>query len=222
MKRITPPVIAITLAAIALTFLASGCSTPKKVEAAKASIATGPVEPPPAYRVNFETTKGAFTVQVYRPWAPKGADRFYEMVQAKFYDGVRFHRVIRNFVAQFGINPDPKVNGMWRMLKIPDDKQTRKNTRGTVSFAMNGANTRSTQVFVNLADNAVLDTQGFVPIGEVVDGMEVVDKLCAIYGDVAPFGAGPNPTKIELVGNSYLDREFPRIDSIKTARVSLK
>ena len=222
MKRILSSAIPLTLAVIALLLLGGGCSTPKKVEAAKTAVTTGPVEPPPAYRVVFETTKGPFTLQVYRPWAPKGADRFYEMVQAKFYDGVRFHRVIRNFVAQFGINPDPKVNGMWRMLKIPDDKQLHKNTRGTVAFAMNGSNTRSTQVFVNLIDNAVLDTQGFVPFGEVVDGIENVDRICAIYGDVAPFGAGPNPTKIELVGNSYLDREYPRIDAIKTARISLK
>ena len=212
----------LTLSAIVLLLWASGCSTPKKVEAAKASLTTSSVEPPPAYRVIFQTTKGPFTIQVYRPWAPKGADRFYEMVQAKFYDGVRFHRVIRNFVAQFGINPDPKVNGMWRMLKITDDKQTHKNTRGSVAFAMNGENSRSTQVFVNLAGNAVLDTKGFVPFGEVVDGMETVERLCVIYGDVAPFGAGPNPTKIELVGNSYLDREYPRLDGIKTARVTLK
>lgn len=212
----------ITLSAIALLLLNCGCSTSKKVEAAKASIATAPVEPPPAYRVKFETTKGPFLLQVYRPWAPKGADRFYDMVQAKFYDGVRFHRVIRNFVAQFGINPDPKVNGMWRMLKIPDDMPTHKNTRGTVAFAMNGADTRSTQIFVNLADNAMLDTKGFVPFGEVVEGMENLDNLCFIYGDVAPFGAGPNPTKIEMAGNSYLDREYPRLDAIKTARVSLK
>ena len=108
------------------------------------------------------------------------------------------------------------------VLKISDDKQGHKNTRGTVAFAMNGTNTRSTQVFVNLAGNDVLDTKGFVPFGEVVDGMEIVDRLCMIYGDVAPFGAGPNPTKIEVVGNSYLDREFPRLDSIKSARVSLK
>ena len=212
----------ISLFAIALLLLSGSCSTPKKVEAAKPSRATGPVEPPPAYRVIFETTTGPFTIQVYRPWAPKGADRFYEMVQAKFYDGVRFHRVMRKFVAQFGIHPDPKVNGMWRMLKIGDDRRVRKNTRGSVAFAMNGPNTRSTQVFVNLADNAVLDTKGFVPFGEVVDGMENVDRLCKIYGDVAPLGAGPNPAKIELVGNSYLDREYPRLDGIKTARVSLK
>jgi peptidyl-prolyl cis-trans isomerase A (cyclophilin A) len=215
MKRITASV-------IALMSLASGCSAPKKAEAAKSSTAPAAVEPPPAYRVIFATTKGEFTIQVYRPWAPKGADRFYEMVHAKFYDGVRFHRVIRKSVAQFGINPDPKVNGMWRMLKIPDDEQVHKNTRGTVAFAMNGANTRSTQVFINLSDNTRLDAQGFVPFGEVVDGIENVDKLTAIYGDMAPLGAGPNPTKIELVGNSYLDREFPRLDGINTARVSLK
>ena len=214
--------IRLALSAIALLLLIGGCSTSKKVEAAKASLTIGPVEPPPAYRVLFETTKGPFTIQVYRPWAPKGADRFYEIVQARFYDGVRFHRVMRNFVAQFGINPNPNVNAMWRMLKIPDDKPSHKNTRGTMAFAMGGANTRCTQVFVNLADNAVLDGKGFVPFGEVVDGMENVDRLCLIYGDVAPFGAGPNPTKIELVGNSYLDREYPRLDGIKTARVSLK
>ena len=205
-----------------MLLLSGGCSAPKRVEAAKSATATAPLEPPLAYRVIFTTTKGEFTLQVYRPWAMNGSDRFYELVSAKFYDKVRFHRVIRKFVAQFGINPDPKVNGMWRMLKIPDDPQTHKNTRGTMAFAMNGANTRSTQVFVNLTDNAKLDQQGFVPFGEIVDGMDVVDSLCMIYGDVAPFGAGPNPTKIELVGNQYLDREFPRLDGIKSARISMK
>jgi len=214
MKRITPVV-------IALLALTAGCSSPKKADAKPAKQEL-PAQPPPAYRVIFTTTKGEFTLQVFRPWAPHGADRFYELVTSKFYDNVRFHRVMRKFIAQFGINPDPKVNGMWRLLKIPDDQQTHKNTRGTMAFAMNGANTRSTQVFVNLIDNTILDQQGFVPFGEVIDGMDVVDKLSAVYGDVAPFGGGPNPTKIELVGNGYLDREYPRLDGIKTARVSLK
>ena len=203
-------------------FVFGGCASPKKVEAAKSTASAVPSEPPPAYRVNFATTKGAYTVQVYRPWGPNASDRLYQLVNSKFYDGVRFHRVIKKFVAQWGINPDPKTNSMWRMLKIPDDPQTHKNTRGTIAFAMNGPGTRSTQVFINLADNAMLDGQGFVPFGEVIDGMDVVDRISALYGDVAPFGAGPNPTKIELVGNQYLDREFPRLDGIKTARVSMK
>ena len=219
MKRIFSSASRVFLAAVAMMLVAAGCSTPKKPEMAKVS---APVEPPPAYRVIFQTTKGEFTIQVYRPWAPKGADRFFQLVQAKFYDGARFHRVMRKFVAQFGINPDPKVNGMWRMLKIPDDEPAHKNTRGTVAFAMNGANTRSTQVFINLKDNARLDAQGFAPFGEVVEGMETVGQLTAIYGDVAPLGAGPDASKIELVGNSYLDRDFPRLDGIKTARISLR
>ncbi len=212
----------LTLAAIALTLLSGGCSSPKKVEAAKSTASSVPTEPPPAYRVIFETTKGQFTVQVYRPWAPNGADRMYQLVNAKFYDNVRFHRVVKKDLAQFGINPDPKTNSMWRMLKIPDDPASHKNTRGTVAFAMNGPGTRSTQVFINLQDNPRLDAQGFAPFGEVVDGMENVDHLSAMYGEVAPFGAGPNPTKIELVGNQYLDHEFPRLDGIKTARITMK
>ena len=222
MNRISPSASQVLLVALAAILAAVSCSTTKKSEVAKASAAPASVEPPPAYRVIFQTTKGEFTVQVYRPWAPKGADRFFQLVHAKFYDGARFHRVMRKFVAQFGINPDPKVNGMWRMLKIPDDEPSHKNTRGTVAFAAGGANTRSTQVFINLTNNARLDAQGFAPFGEIVDGMENVDQLTAIYGDVAPLGAGPDSSKIEMQGNSYLDRDFPRLDGIKTARISLR
>lgn len=222
MIRISSSSSRVLLVAMAMILMSGGCSPAKKAELRKSAAGPVSVDPPPAYRVIFQTTKGEFTIQVYRPWAPKGADHFFELVQAKFYDGASFHRVMRKFVAQFGINPDPRINGMWRMLKIADDEPAHKNTRGTVAFAMNGANTRSTQVFINLANNPRLDAQGFVPFGEVVEGMETVDQLTAIYGDVAPLGAGPDAGKIERLGNSYLDREFPRLDGIKTARVSLK
>lgn len=199
-----------------LAVLVAGCSVPKPVARQEAPPAE---KPPETYRVKFETTRGNFVVEVRRAWAPRGADHFFELVRAKFYDGVRFHRVVRGFVAQFGINGDPKRQRLWSSLKIADDAATQKNRKGAISFAKLGADSRTTQVFINLADNASLDKAGFAPFGLVAEGMDVVERLYFSYGEVAPRGGGPDPTKFELEGNTYLERAFPRLDSILRAVV---
>jgi peptidyl-prolyl cis-trans isomerase A (cyclophilin A) len=172
---------------------------------------------PDVFRVRFETSKGTFVVEVHRAWAPQGADRFYNLVKNGYYDGVRFFRVLEGFVAQFGIHGDPRVNAAWRGKAIPDDPVVESNVRGTLSFAMAGPHTRTTQVFINLGDNARLDGMGFAPFGRVVEGMEVVDALYAGYGEGAPRGAGPNQARIQAEGNAYLDREFPQLDYVTIA-----
>jgi peptidyl-prolyl cis-trans isomerase A (cyclophilin A) len=183
--------------------------------------------PPPAkssmpdtYRVKLETSKGDIVVEVQKEWAPRAAERFYELVGAGYYNGTRFHRVVRTFVAQFGIAPDPKQGQLWRELKFSDEPVKLGNKRGTLSFAHSGPHTRAVQVFINLKDNsALLDKQSFPAFGKVVEGMEVADKLTFLYGDLAPKGAGPDGIKAELQGNAYLDREFPRLDHIRKASI---
>jgi peptidyl-prolyl cis-trans isomerase A (cyclophilin A) len=177
---------------------------------------------PATYRVLFSTSKGDFTVEVNRDWAPNGAARFYELVQSGFYDGVRFFRVLRApspFMAQFGISGDPAISEKWSDSDIPDDPVRESNTRGRITFATAGPNTRTTQMFINYADNSRLDTQGFSPIGEVISGMEVVDQLYADYGEGVPMGQGPDQERIEKEGNAYLEKEFPNLDYIQTARI---
>jgi peptidyl-prolyl cis-trans isomerase A (cyclophilin A) len=180
---------------------------------------TGKSQPPDVYRVSFDTTKGVFVVEVTRAWAPRGADRFYELVQKKFYDGARFYRVVPRFVVQFGLKGEPAVDRFWSGMTIPDDTVTQNNARGTFSFAMAGPATRTTQVFINLQDNVRLDGMGFAPFGKVVSGMEVVDQLCKVYGDAPPSGVGPEQARIRDEGNEYLERYFPRLDYIKSAKV---
>jgi peptidyl-prolyl cis-trans isomerase A (cyclophilin A) len=177
-------------------------------------------EPAPAvYAVKFDTSKGPFVVEVHRDWAPFGADRFYELVKSGFYDDARFFRVLKGFVVQWGINKDPEVSAKWRNLFIVDDPVKQSNARGTITFATGGPNTRTTQVFINLADNSRLDGSGFAPFGRVVDGMDVVDQLYGGYGEGQPQGAGPAQNLIEARGNSYLTEHYPNLDYIKTAKV---
>lgn len=178
-----------------------------------------PVQAPAVYKVRMETTKGPIVVEVHRDWAPRGADHFYNLVDEKFYNGVKFYRVVRRFVAQFGINPDLKKDQLWRSLELVDDPVKEKNKRGTLTFAKRGPNTRSTQLFFNLSDNLSLDAEGFAPIGKVVEGLDTMDQLAFVYGDMPPRGSGPDPKKIQTIGYSYLDKEFPRLDSIQTARI---
>jgi len=190
----------------------------KKAEAPK------PKAPPPAeYKVRFETTKGAFVIEVKREWAPRGADHFHDLVTEGFYNGVRFHRVIRGFVAQFGINGNPKTNALWSTTRIPDESpmppKRLRNRKGTITFAVLGPNSRATQVFVNLRDNLDLDKSGFVPFGRVVEGMDVVEKLYYSYGELMPRGSGPDPEKSQLLGEEYFARTFPRLDRIEKAVV---
>ena len=175
---------------------------------------------PEQFRVQFDTSQGPFTVEVVRQWAPRGADRFYELVENQFYDGARFFRVVPRFVVQFGINGEPRVQQFWRGMNILDDPVQQPNKRGYLSFASAGPNTRTTQVFINLVDNsAKLDPRGFAPFGHVVEGMETVDNFYKLYGDMPPGGEGPDQGRIESEGNEYLLRNFSNLDYIKTARV---
>lgn len=177
------------------------------------------VQAPPTFSVTFTTSKGSFVVQVQREWAPSGADRFYNLVSAGFYDGVRFFRTVKGFMVQFGINGDPAVSKAWKIANIPDDAVKESNKRGFVTFATAGPNTRTTQLFINLVDNIRLDPLGFAPFGRVTSGMEVIDALYGGYGEGPPGGQGPDQDRIEAEGNKYLEKEYPLLDSVKTARI---
>jgi peptidyl-prolyl cis-trans isomerase A (cyclophilin A) len=174
---------------------------------------------PPVYKAKFETSAGTFVVEVHRDWAPKGADRFYNLVKNGFYDNCRFFRVLSGFMAQFGINGDPAVMAAWRNATITDDPVTQSNKPGYITFATGGPNTRTTQVFINYGDNASLDKQGFSPFGKVVTGMDVVQKLYAAYGEGAPSGKGPSQGLIQQQGNVYLEKDFPKLDFVKKATI---
>ncbi|MGH6671880.1 MAG: peptidylprolyl isomerase [Xanthobacteraceae bacterium] len=175
---------------------------------------------PAVYKAQFDTSKGTFVLEIHRDWAPNGADRFYNLVKNGFYDNDRFFRVISGFMVQFGINGDPRVSAVWRHANIKDDPVTQSNGRGFITFATAGPNTRTTQVFINFADNRALDNQGFAPFGRVVSGMNVVDALYAGYGEGAPQGAGPDQQRIQQQGNAYLIRNFSKLDYIKKATIS--
>lgn len=169
---------------------------------------------PATFRANFETSGGVFVVEVTRAWAPKGADRFYNLVKYGYFDGNRFFRVLPNFMVQFGINGDPKLNAVWSESNIADDPVVQSNKRGFVTFAKRVApNSRSTQVFINFRDNAGLDGQGFAPFGQVVDGMDVVDKINPEYREM------PDQGLIQTQGNAYLTKAFPKLDYIKKATI---
>jgi len=174
---------------------------------------------PASYKVKFDTSKGAFVVEVHRDWAPGGADRFYNLAKNGFFDNARFFRVISGFMVQFGINADPAVSAVWRNARIADDPVKVSNKRGMITFATAGPNTRTTQLFINYGDNARLDGQGFAPFGQVVSGMNVVDALYPGYGEGAPAGMGPEQGRVQTEGNAYLTREFPRLDYIKTTTI---
>lgn len=172
---------------------------------------------PEVYEVKFVTTAGDFTIQVTRIWAPAGADRFYNLVRHHFYDGASFFRVLPGFMAQFGLSAYPQVSKAWEQANIKDDRVVQSNHLGFISFAMAGPNTRTTQVFINYGNNEALDKSGFSPFGMVTDGMESVDKLYSGYGEGAPDGHGPSQELIGTRGRSYLEKSFPKLDSIKTA-----
>jgi peptidyl-prolyl cis-trans isomerase A (cyclophilin A) len=174
---------------------------------------------PDTYKVRLKTTKGDVVIQVNRAWAPEGADRFYNLTKTGFYDGARFFRVLYNFVAQFGLKGDPEVDRVWSEAIIPDDPVTQPNRKGTITFAKAGPNSRTTQVFINLRDNAQLDSQGFAPFGRVIEGMDAVELLYKGYGDAPPSGNGPDQLRIRMQGNEYLERDFSRLDYIRQATV---
>lgn len=171
---------------------------------------------PESYQVKFTTTQGDFVATVHRDWAPLGADRFYNLVKHHFYDDASFFRVLPGFVVQFGIPARPDVARVWSRANIKDEPVKLGNKKGYLTYAMGGANTRTTQVFINLADNSRLDSMGFSAFGEVTEGMDVVEKLYSGYGEGAPQGHGPQQDLIESQGKAYLDKGFPKLDSIKT------
>jgi peptidyl-prolyl cis-trans isomerase A (cyclophilin A) len=177
---------------------------------------------PDSFRVNVETSRGKVTLIARRAWAPHGVDRFYFLTKHHYYDSTYFFRVIENFVAQFGISGDPSINAAWESRRIPDDPVRHSNTRGTVSFASEGPNTRTVQLFINLKDNPKLDTygSGFPPIAEIVDGLSIAESLFDGYGEGAPSGLGPRQDLIGDQGNAYLRRYFPQLDLVIRATIA--
>jgi peptidyl-prolyl cis-trans isomerase A (cyclophilin A) len=172
---------------------------------------------PDVFRARFETSKGPIVIEVHREWAPLGADRFYNLVKNGFYDGTRFFRVRTGFMAQFGLNGDPNIQVAWQRAGLRDEPPMRSNTRGHVSFTKESLpNTRFTQIFINYGDNSYLDQQGFAPFGEVVAGMEVVDRLFS-----PPRENEPDQRRILREGNAYLQKEFPELDFVRKATIVL-
>ena len=186
--------------------------------AAQAPAAAPP--PPRVVPVACHTTAGNFTLTVVPAWAPRGARRFLHLVALRYYDGNAFYRVVSGFVAQWGLNPDPRVTAQWLHRTIPDDPVRHANTAGTIAFADSGKNSRTTQVFINLGDNRRLDKLGFAPFGEVTAGMGNVRLLASNYGDAPPRGHGPDQAYIIKFGALYLTRYFPRLDVIYSCRVA--
>jgi len=172
---------------------------------------------PEVFRVKFQTSQGDFTVEATRDWAPRGVDRFHELVNMRYFDQGRFFRVVPGFIAQFGVHRDFDVHGTWRRFYILDDPPKEKNLRGTLSFAQSGPGTRTTEIFINLADNPALDEEHFVPFAKVVEGMDVVDKFYSGYGEVRPKGKEIDPRRVEESTNEYLVQRFPKLDYIKQA-----
>ena len=174
---------------------------------------------PDLFKVNLDTSKGPVVIEVHKDWAPLGAERFYQLVKSGYYDGARFFRVLPGFMAQFGIAADPQTTAKWKESNLQDDPVKQSNTRGMVTFATAGPNTRTTQMFINTGDNARLDSQGFAPIGKVISGQEAVESFFSGYGEGAPAGRGPAQQLIEIQGNAYLEKDFPELDFIKKASI---
>jgi homoserine O-acetyltransferase len=206
------------LGALALSVLSGQAETPR-------AILLNPAAPeftraaPDISRVRLDTSQGAIVIELHREWSPRGVDRFYNLVRAGYYDNARFFRVIANRWAQFGINGDPAIAQAWRTQTIPDDPRRESNIRGTVAFAFAVPNGRTTQVFINLRDNSTPhDAEPFVPIGRVIEGMDVADRLYSGYGETS--GGGIRAGKQDVLfkeGNPYLQQNFPRLDWIRRA-----
>lgn len=188
--------------------------------ATPAPVAPADSQIPDVFQVEFDTTKGKFIVEVQKAWAPVGAERFYNLVKEGYYTDIAFFRVLKGFVAQFGIHGKPEVAKKWGNATIKDDKVAKSNLRGYITFATAGPNTRTTQLFINLADNARLDGMGFSPFAQVVgEGMKVVDQFYADYGEGAPNGGGPAQDLMEQKGNTYLREKFSKLDYLKSAKI---
>jgi peptidyl-prolyl cis-trans isomerase A (cyclophilin A) len=218
------PFVRLSVFAVFIAITASACAPLNRAETRARAARDSVFMPldfsaPDSFLVAFETTRGRFDVKAHRRWAPIGTERFYELVHRRFYDSVFFHRVVKGFVAQFGMSGNPDVSASWSRRRLPDDSVREGNSRGRLAFARGGPNTRTTQLYINLANNARLDTSGtigFPAFAEVVSGMEVVDSLYAEYG------SRPNQAQdsIRVVGlNAYFARAFPKLDMIRTARI---
>ena len=208
---------------------------PSKTEKARVSAAVGDARPssdakptpdqatakaPEVFKARFKTTKGDYVVEVRRKWSPNGADRFYNLVRLGYGTDLAYFRVLKGFMAQTGIHGTPDISALWRGARIQDDPPAgQSNTRGFVSYATAGPHTRTTQFFVNYGDNANLDSMGFTPFGQVVDGMKTVEALYGDYGEGAPRGTGPDQGRVQMEGNAYLKKEFPKLDYIKSAAI---
>ena len=213
----------IRFAGTALAFLTVACAEKPPPPADTATPAPPPAPTTPAvdaapaqFKVRFETSKGPIVVELHRDWSPNGVDRIYQLVNEGYYDNVRFFRVVPGFVVQFGMHGDPATNSKWVAQPLIDDPVKQSNKRGTVTFAKTGMpNSRTTQLFINLADNAMLDPQGFAPIGEIVEGMSVIERFYSGYADQPTGRQG----EIAAEGNAFLNRTFPKLDFVKTAKV---
>ncbi len=172
-----------------------------------------PVKDPNVFLVRFQTSKGNIDIECHKDWAPLGVARFRELVESGYFDGARFFRVVPGFVVQFGIAANPALTAKWEKSALRDDPVLQSNDRGMVSFATAGPNTRTTQLFINLADNPRLDGMGFAPIGRVLRGMDAVDSIDSRYGEA------PQQPRIEDEGEQYLAAQFPQLDKIVSARV---
>ena len=216
MKTLITSIVACGIA-LAQTPAPKAPAAPKKAAPAPAAApdllkpATMKAKAPDSYKAKFTTTKGDVIIQVTRAWAPLGADRFYNLVKYGFYKDAAFFRVLPRFVAQFGIPARPEVAAAWDHAYIVDDRVTQSNKRGTLTFATAGPNTRTTQIFINFSDNAALDTQGFAAFGQVIEGMDIVDKFFSGYGE------SPDQGRITAFGKAYLDKSFPNLDRIVSA-----
>ena len=208
-----------SLAVTAIAALAATAAVGAQTDASKARLKSPAAlkeKAPDKYKAKFDTSGGVFVVEVTRAWAPLGADRFYNLVKNGFYDDVRFFRVLDGFMAQFGMNGDPTIQGPWSKSNFPDDPVKESNKRGYVTFAKSSLpNSRSTQVFINFGDNSQLDRDGFAPIGRVIDGMNVVDKLYTGYGG----NNVPDQGRIMTEGNAYLLKSYPKLDVVKKATI---
>src|SRR6185503_14259159 len=216
MKSLIYTVAGFMLASVALAGQAANLEKMSKLR----NPASFTEQAPATFNANFDTSKGLFVITVHRDWAPNGADRFYNLVKNGFYDDVRFFRVIDGFMAQIGMHGDPAVQRAWTSARLQDDPVKESNKRGYVTFAHAGPNSRTTQFFINFKDNGEsLDKQGFPPIGQVTTGMDVVDKLYSGYGEGAPRGQGPSQGNIAAQGNTYLAKDFPKLDYVKKATI---
>lgn len=184
---------------------------------ARSTDEAGEEKAPEIFKTRFKTTKGYFTIEVTRSWAPLGADRFYNLVKAGFFTEIAFYRVISGFMVQFGVHGDPAVSAKWRKAYLPDDPVAQSNKRGYIAYAAAGPGTRTTQFFINLVDNPRLDATGSAPFGKVVENMKVVDSLYSGYGELSPSGNGPDWGRLQTEGTVYLDHNFPKVDYIMNA-----